>query len=69
MLKLNYEVNPETLAIIAEEVDGQYVSMIMENGESEDYYVKQSPKKVMDHACKFFGSSLKGLKVMVLLKN
>ncbi|MCT2535597.1 competence protein ComK [Aquibacillus koreensis] len=59
-IKLNYEVNPETLAVIAKEINGQYISEIMENGELADYYVNQSPRKVMDYACKYFGSSLKG---------
>ncbi|WP_186579108.1 competence protein ComK [Aquibacillus kalidii] len=59
-LKLNYEVNPSTLAIIAKELDGRHVAWIMEDGEDADYYVRQSPRKIMDVTCRFFGSSLKG---------
>ncbi|GAA5416683.1 competence transcription factor [Paraliobacillus ryukyuensis] len=58
-MKDNYEVNPVTVAIIAEKVDGYYVSHVIEsNGQSS--YVRQAPVQLIDFACKYFGSSLKG---------
>ncbi|MFC0523541.1 competence protein ComK [Pontibacillus salicampi] len=57
--KTEFEVSPYTLAILAEETDeGDLISFIVEKNES--FYVKESPKKIIDQACKFFGSSLRG---------
>ncbi|WP_138419752.1 competence protein ComK [Aquibacillus sediminis] len=53
-----YEVTPNTLALISNKIDGRYVTQLLED--REYYYIKKSPSKVMDLACKFFGSSLKG---------
>ncbi|MFB1050047.1 competence protein ComK [Paraliobacillus sp. JSM ZJ581] len=55
----DYEVNPVTVAIIAEKVDGYYLSYVLESNGTTDY-VKQSPISLIDLACKYFGSSLKG---------
>lgn len=54
-----YEVNPVTVAIIAEKVNGYYVSHVIESDGASNY-VKQSPVGLIELACKFFGSSLKG---------
>ncbi|MRH44167.1 competence protein [Aquibacillus halophilus] len=57
-MKVNHEITPVTLAVVAKELDGRQVTQILEDGEV--FYVKKSPGKVIDLACKFFGSSLKG---------
>ena len=53
-----YDVSPITQAVLARYVDGKWVSEVIEDDET--FYVKQAPSKVIDNACKFFGSSLKG---------
>lgn len=59
MWKDRFEVSPFTQAIIADErADGKIISLVME--EEESFYVNQSPKRIIDYACKYFGSSLKG---------
>ncbi|WP_407271653.1 competence protein ComK [Radiobacillus sp. PE A8.2] len=57
-MKKDYEINLETMAVLAKEVDGSYVAQILEDDES--YYVHHVTRKVIDSACRFFGSSLKG---------
>lgn len=59
-LRVSYEVSPVTLAILSEKIDGRHVSLILESDETEDSHVGQSPLKIMDLACRFYGSSLKG---------
>ncbi|WP_163971991.1 competence protein ComK [Oceanobacillus halotolerans] len=55
----SYEITPVTLAVIAHvDATGNHVSYVLE--EEGDYYVSVSPTKIIDHACKFFGSSLRG---------
>ncbi len=55
----DYEINPVTVAIIAEKVDGYYISYVLESNGTTNY-VKQPPVSLIDHACRYFGSSLKG---------
>ena len=50
-----YEINNGTLAILA---SGKGKSRIIED--SNNYIVDQSPFDVMDHSCKYFGSSYEG---------
>jgi len=53
------EVTPETMAIITHvDKDGNPASQIFE--EEANYIVQRSPTKVIEQACKFFGSSLRG---------
>lgn len=53
------EITPLTMALLTEEdAAGNLVTYVME--ELNDYTVSVPASKVMDHACKFFGSSLKG---------
>lgn len=52
-----YEINEGTLAIIA---NGKGESRIIED--SNNYVVDQSPFDVMEHSCKYFGSSYEGRK-------
>ncbi|RLL45032.1 competence protein [Oceanobacillus piezotolerans] len=55
----NYEVNPLTMAIITkEDISGNPITVVME--EEAEYVVDMSPRRMMEYACKFFGSSLKG---------
>ncbi|KGX84798.1 competence protein ComK [Pontibacillus litoralis] len=54
----DFEVSPYTCALIAVEQDGYIVSLVIEDGEK--FYVDSPPIKLMDQACKFFGSSLRG---------
>jgi len=54
-----YEVSPLTFAVIADErADGKIISLVVE--EDERFYVDQSPRRLLDQACKFYGSSLRG---------
>ncbi|WP_117170848.1 competence protein ComK [Paraliobacillus sediminis] len=59
-MEKDYEINPVTIAIVAEKMNGAYVSKVIEISEDGTYYVKGSPGKLIDAACKYFGSSLKG---------
>lgn len=53
------EINPSTMAVIANrDKEGLPISYILE--ENEEYISKKSPSKIIDAACMFFGSSLKG---------
>lgn len=54
-----HEITPLTMAIIASRDEGgKSVSYILE--EATEYISKNPPSKLIDEACKFFGSSLKG---------
>lgn len=53
-----YEITPLTMAVIVEDKNGDLRTRILE--EHTEYYVNTSPSKIIDNACKFFGSSLKG---------
>lgn len=54
-----HEVTPLTMAILAkQDKDGNTSSHVLE--EQVEFFVDYSPSKVIDHACKFFGASLKG---------
>lgn len=55
----SHEITPLTMAITTKEDKyGNLTTIILE--EQEEYHVKPTPSKVIDQACKFFGSSLKG---------
>ena len=54
-MKKEYEINEGTLAVLS--VDNK-TSKIMED--EQDYVVKQSSFDVMDHSCRYFGSSYEG---------
>ena len=57
--KDDYEISPLTMAILSlTEDDGSISTHILE--ESYDYIVKKTPTKLIDEACRFFGSSLQG---------
>ena len=51
----DYEINSSTLALIP---IGANESLVME--EEESYTVGQKSSEIIDHSCKYFGSSLKG---------
>lgn len=54
-----HEITPCTLAVVAEKgAKGIVHTVVLE--EEAEYMVEQPPSKLIDHACKFFGSSLKG---------
>lgn len=57
--KTGYEISPSTFALIPERtdygIDGSYVIE-----QHDEYFVPIAPRKLIDQACKFFGSSLKG---------
>ncbi|WP_341457197.1 competence protein ComK [Oceanobacillus zhaokaii] len=54
-----YEVRPLTMAIVAEKNQkGEPITRVLE--EEIEYVVDFPPSKVVDYACKFFGSSLRG---------
>ncbi|WP_327607239.1 competence protein ComK [Virgibacillus tibetensis] len=55
----SHEITPLTMAIVAQRgLDGTTSTCVLE--EQEEYVIRSSPSKIMDHACKFFGASLKG---------
>lgn len=57
--KDDYEISPLTMAILSlTEDDGSISTHILEV--SYDYIVKKTPTKLIDEACRFFGSSLQG---------
>ncbi|TFJ93551.1 competence protein ComK [Lentibacillus salicampi] len=54
-----YEVTPLTMAVIPHQDEGgRSGARVLE--EQEEYSVHSSPSKMIDRACKFFGSSLRG---------
>lgn len=54
-----HEITPLTIAVLAHrEEDGGSSTCILE--EEAKYYVKNSPSKLINDACEFFGSSLRG---------
>ncbi|MFD1850029.1 competence protein ComK [Oceanobacillus bengalensis] len=55
----DYEMNPLTLAIVAEQdSNGELISKVLE--EDMEYVVESTPLSIIEYSCKFFGSSLKG---------
>lgn len=54
-----HEITPLTLAIVSKKDDNGNVHTYVLEEESE-YKVEHSPSKLIDYACRFFGSSLKG---------
>lgn len=55
----NNEITPYTMAVLPKQDDyGNTGSYVLEDGEK--FFVKHKPSKMIDLACKFFGSSLKG---------
>lgn len=53
------EINPLTMAIISSvDQEGNRISYILE--ENAEYVSKNPPSKIIDAACMFFGSSLRG---------
>ncbi|WP_102027994.1 competence protein ComK [Salirhabdus sp. Marseille-P4669] len=59
LAKTEYEITPFTLAVMPALLENGSVGTRILEKESE-YVVKTPPSKVIDYACKFFGSSLKG---------
>lgn len=58
-LKSSYEITPLTLALIVEVLeDGSYITCVYEM--DTKYYTTAPPTKIMEYACEYFGSSLKG---------
>ncbi|WP_246521448.1 MULTISPECIES: competence protein ComK [Ornithinibacillus] len=54
-----HEITPLTLAVVAKQDEaGNVRTYVLE--EETEYTVEQSPSKLIDYACRFFGSSLKG---------
>ncbi|GAA0438169.1 competence transcription factor ComK [Lentibacillus halophilus] len=59
MYSSTYEVTPLTMAIVAApENHTKPSAMVLE--EEGTWIVENTPSKIMENACKFFGSSLKG---------
>lgn len=57
-LKDVQEITPNTLAILSRLAAGRNSVCILED--TEEIFTEYSPSKLMDYACKFFGSSLRG---------
>ncbi|HLR71299.1 MAG TPA: competence protein ComK [Pseudogracilibacillus sp.] len=59
VMRITYEVTPLTMAVLSKkDKGGKTNTFILE--EKRDYTVYTTPTKVIDEACKFFGSSLRG---------
>lgn len=57
--KKEYEISPLTMAILSiEREDGGISTHVLE--ESQEYIVPKTPTKLIDEACRFFGSTLEG---------
>ena len=56
--RMFYEVNPDTVALLAREENGEKLTEVLEDGER--FLVRQPPARIIDRSCRFFGSSLKG---------
>ncbi|SFA81862.1 competence protein ComK [Lentibacillus halodurans] len=55
----SYEVTPLTMAVVPQQDEnGNTSTCVLE--EQEEFFIHFSPSKIIDHACKFFGSSLRG---------
>lgn len=55
----SYEITPLTLAVMPKELaNGATTTYVLE--ETREYTIYQPPQKVIDEACKYFGSSLQG---------
>jgi len=54
-----YEISPLTMAILAIENEDGVVNTKIFEAES-DYLIHKSPVKMIDRACRYFGSSLRG---------
>lgn len=55
----SHEVTPLTMAVIAQhDENGKSNTCVLE--EQEEYHIQPAPTKIIDHACRFFGSSLRG---------
>src|SRR5699024_12810295 len=55
-----YEISPLTMAIIAiENESGIINTQVFEN--ETNYLINKSPVKIINHACRYFGSSLRDL--------
>lgn len=55
----SHEVTPLTMAVIAQQNEnGSTSTLVLE--EHGEYSVPHPPSKIIDYACKFFGSSLRG---------
>ncbi|MEH7384723.1 competence protein ComK [Bacillus sp. JJ1521] len=55
---VEYEINPDTMAVLPIEVGNNTCSRILEvEGE---YVVAMKPTEIVDRSCRYFGSSLKG---------
>ncbi|SHG74213.1 competence protein ComK [Ornithinibacillus halophilus] len=53
------EITPYTLAVLAhQDKSGNIITCVLE--EETEYVVDVTPSRMVDHACKFFGSSLRG---------
>lgn len=56
---LTYEISPMTMAVIPKQDEsGKTHTIILE--ETGEYYVPSSPTRLIDLACRYFGSSLRG---------
>ncbi len=53
---MNYEINEGTLAILPSKKQ----SKVLED--KEEYIINSTPFEIMDHSCKYFGSSYEGRK-------
>src|SRR5690625_2467933 len=59
LITITYEVTPLTMAVLSKKDEGGKTNTFVLE-ETRDYTVYTTPTKVIDEACKFFGSSLQG---------
>lgn len=56
---LDFEVTPFTLAVLSQEVEaGELATYVLD--EKQEYIVCTSPTKIIEQACRYYGSSLSG---------
>lgn len=59
LITITYEVTPLTMAVLSKKDEaGTRNTYVLE--ETREYTAQTTPTKMIDEACKFFGSSLKG---------
>ncbi|MGI8314486.1 competence protein ComK [Halobacillus mangrovi] len=57
--KKEYEINPQTMALIAKYDDrGQVITQVVERGNR--FEITKCPSQVVDDSCRYFASSLEG---------
>lgn len=58
-VELNFEVTPLTYAVLSQELEaGELATYVLD--EKQEYIIPTTPTKIIEQACRYYGSSLKG---------